>query len=410
MVNFWKKICWLVLLFAFSFFLFSPSISAVSEDECRKKQEEDVNAGVACWENLLAEVGQRKTTLKSEIAKFDTRIALTSAQVVQTGRQIKELGEEIVNLGGKISLLDQTLDEISEILIRRIAETYKKGQVDPLSLLFSSKGFSQFVTRYRYLRVIQLHDRKLLVQMETTRTNYDERRQLKEEKQEQEEALKKRLEGQQVLLNQQKGERESFLEVTKNNEKKYQQLLAEAKAQLQKFRSFTVGQGIIDPVDLSDDWGRYYSQLDSRWGSNFIGNSNEQVWEVGCLLTSVAMVWTHFGFSITPAELAADSANFFGTTAYFNRPWLPPPGHTWNPYGSQTTRVPESWIKSEIAGGHPVIVGLIITGGYLADHFVLVREVAGDDLIISDPIVPGLDIKLREQYPSAGLVNAASFH
>jgi hypothetical protein len=296
-------------------------------------------------------------------------------------------------------------------LIKRIVETYKKGKIDPLALLFSSKDFSEFVSRYKYLRVIQLHDRKLMIQTETVRRNYEDQKNLKEEKQAQLEGLKKKLESQKILLDQQKSQKETFLEITKNDERRFQQLLAAARAQLEKFKGFTRGYELISPVDLADEWGRYYSQLDSRWGGYLIGSSGEQIWEVGCLITSVAMVWTHFGNDITPEQIAADSSNFFGTTAYMNRPWVSPPGHSWVPYGSQTTKIPEDWIKNELANGHPVIVGLIITGGFLADHFVVVREVdGGGNLLISDPLVAELKIKLRDQYPGAILVNAASYH
>ena len=207
------------------------SALAVTEEECKQKQKDDIDAGVACWEELLGDVGQRKQSLKSEIAKFNTRIALTTAQIVQTIKGIRELEEEISGLVVKISSLDKSLDELSGVLIKRIAATYKKGKIEPLALFFSSKDFSEFVSRYKYLRVIQLHDRSLMFQMETVRTNYDDQKTLKEEKQVQLEAAKKKLESQKVLLSQQKADRENLLKITQNDEKRYQALLAAARAE-----------------------------------------------------------------------------------------------------------------------------------------------------------------------------------
>jgi septal ring factor EnvC (AmiA/AmiB activator) len=221
----------LFLIIFFLFLFLNNFVLAVSEEECRRQQEENTDKGVICWETLLGEVGQKKATLKSEIAKFNTKIFLTTAQIVQTATQIKTLEEEITSLTVKIFQLDKSLDELSGILVKRIAETYKKSSLDPLALFLSSEGFNEFVSRFKYLRVIQHHDRKLLLQMETARTNYDDQKTLKEEKQTQLEAAQQKLESQKVLLAQQKADRENLLKITQNDEKRFQSLLAAARAE-----------------------------------------------------------------------------------------------------------------------------------------------------------------------------------
>ena len=133
--------------------------------------------------------------------------------------------------------MPKPLDQLSEILIKRIGETYKKGKIDSLALLFSSEDFSEFISRYKYLRVMQLHDRKLMIQMETVRTNYADQKTLKEEKQEALEFAKKKLESEKALLAQQKVDKERFLEVTQNNERRYQELLAVTRAELEAIQS-----------------------------------------------------------------------------------------------------------------------------------------------------------------------------
>jgi len=259
-LHFSKKICLLVCLFVFIFFITLQPALAVSEEECRRRQQEDTSDGVACWESLLGEVGQRKKTLQSEIARFDVTIALTTAQIAQTAKEIQELEKEIASLITKIGRLDISLDQLSEILIIRIAETYKKGQIDPLVLLFSSKDFSEFVSRYKYLRVMQLHDRKLMIQMETARTSYADQKTLKEEKQEELEAAKARLESQKVLLAQQKRDKEYLLEVTRNDERRYLEMLAAARAEATAIARILAGYGEVaevGPVNAGETIGTY---------------------------------------------------------------------------------------------------------------------------------------------------------
>lgn len=78
---------------------------------------------------------------------------------------------------------------------------------------------------------MQHHDRRLMVQMETARTNYEDQKTLKEEKQEELELAKKKLESQKILLAQQKADKENLLRITQNDEKRYQSLLAAARAE-----------------------------------------------------------------------------------------------------------------------------------------------------------------------------------
>jgi len=345
-----------------------------------------------------------------QIKRYELAINLAEAKILKSIREIQALEEEIASLDSKIFKLDVSLDQLSEILIERIAETYKEGKINAFSLFLSSSNFSDFVRRYKYLRVVQLNDRKLMLQLETARTNFKDQKTLKEEKQEELEIAKNNLKVQQGQLAEYKKDHEELKALKLQEKKVVDSLLAEARAQTQRFKTFTAGYGAIDPVDIQDDWGRYYSQRDNRWAYSSIGDSSENILSVGCLITSVAMVFTHYGNNTTPADIAANSSNFYYSSAWMNRPWVTPPGKTWNPYGSKTSVVPESWIKDEVGAGHPVIVGLNIYGGSYADHFVVVRGVEGGDLMMNDPLIPEANVKLRDKYPTATLMNAAAYH
>lgn len=182
---------------------------------------------------LYQEASAQKKSLESEIKKFNTSIAITTSKILQTGEEIDELEEEIAGLMVKIGRLDISLDQLSEVLIGRIAETYKKSHIDPLALFFSSNSLSEFVSRYKYLCALQLHDKEIMMQMESVRVDFKDQKTVKEEKQEELETAKEKLESQKTLLAQQKTGKESFLKITQNNEKRYQQLLEEAKREVQ---------------------------------------------------------------------------------------------------------------------------------------------------------------------------------
>ncbi len=229
------------------FLLFLPRfIFAITDEECQQdlqSGQEHLEECIELWSGLVGEKRQQITTLRSELQRFDASIAITTAQIYKTAGEISKLEEEIGALTTKIGHLDISLDQLSEILIKRIAETYKKGRIDSFALLLSSDNFSEFIGRYKYLRVIQLHDRKLMMQMEAVRTNYADQRTVKEEKQAELEAARKKLEAQKIVLAQQKADRQRLLEATQNDEKRYQQLIAIARAELIAIKGILAGQG-----------------------------------------------------------------------------------------------------------------------------------------------------------------------
>jgi hypothetical protein len=90
---------------------------------------------------------------------------------------------------------------------------------------------------------MQVHDRKLMVQMESVRTNFEDQKTLKQQKQNELEAAKKKLESQKALLAQQKIDKENLLRLTQNNGLKYQQLLAASRAEIEAIQGIIAGRG-----------------------------------------------------------------------------------------------------------------------------------------------------------------------
>ena len=108
---------------------------------------------------------------------------------------------------------------------------------------------------------------------------------------------------------------------------------------------------------------------------------------VGCLLTSVAIVAKHYGDNVTPGNIASDISRFYGYTAYMNLPWKSVAGRSY--YGGIN-------IDQELANGNYVIVGVggCSSGG---SHFVVLTKKDGDDYIMNDPIY-GPDLKFSSHY------------
>lgn len=160
---------------------------------------------------------------------------------------------------------------------------------------------------------------------------------------------------------------------------------------------------VLDSNLSADGWGNYYNQRDARWASQSVGSASFPVWKIGCLLSDLAMVYSHFGFSrVTPSTIASHSGWFNARGEIFNSA-LQVPGHTtevgWNPSWS--------WIADHLAAGHPVIVGMKLDGG--GTHFVTLTGLNGpSDYWTNDPWQQnGMHVTFSGDWPDRGQVYEA---
>lgn len=210
------KLVKIVSFFLLSFLFLIP-VSRVLGEECQGIS--DLNARISCYSDVLNRLGSQANTLKNQIAQFDAQIKLTTLKISQTE-------EKIALLGGRIDQLEASLDALTKAFSSRAVETYKMTRFgDPLMLVFTSGDLTEAVSRFHYLQKIQDADRDLLERLQTAQTTY------KGQKADQED-LQKQLEQQKKDLNNQKQAKANLLAITRNDERKYQELLAEARAEL----------------------------------------------------------------------------------------------------------------------------------------------------------------------------------
>ena len=365
--------------------------------------QSDLKKKISQLEEQIHQSRQQQASLSTQLRYLSSQITLTQLRVQQTKDEIHLLRDQISELGGKISSLDGSLNQITAVFLTRVVSDYKLRRINPLETFFSSLNFANFLTVSKYYQVLQNNDRRLMFSLEETRLNYDMQKKEKKEKQNELARLEKQLANQQKLLAERKASKERLLAITRNDEKRYQALLAVAIRQLNALKSFAEHQGGEDilPAQPSPD-GWYYNQRDERWGRQFIGASDMRVWEVGCLLTNVAMVFSKYGFRRTPADIASNVAYFFSNTAYMLWPWPSPPGYHLVSRGADF-----SFIDQELAAGRPVIVHLNI--GTADGHFVVLKQkLSGGDYLINDPWYSA-NMKLSQHYSRYQITSASSY-
>lgn len=250
------KRLWTILthIFIIVFFLFyTPPVFSLSscpkDDPCQNSLTpyDKVN----CYTDVVNICATQRESMAAQITFLSTRIELTKTKIEQNRQTIKLLEEEIAKLTEKIDNLENSLTTIGSIFIDRIVSSYKHRDVSYLNIIINSNKFSDLFNKYKYIQSVQAHDRRLLFQLQNSKINFQEQKNLRTEKIQQLSDLKKQLEKEEATLAVQKNEKEVFLAVTKNSESIYLQNLQAAQkeaAEIQRAASILSSAGVARKV------------------------------------------------------------------------------------------------------------------------------------------------------------------
>lgn len=380
-----KKIVFCFFIVINIFFLNPQFIYGQSADE--------LSAQIEQYTQKLNELGSAKNTLANQIKLLDSQYQLTLLKITQTENSIKTLEKEIANLDVEIGKLEVQINQLSVAYIHQTVQNYKlQKRIPAFAFLFSS-NLNAFLEQQRYMTSVQKNSQTNLLDMETVRANYDIQKTAKEKKQTELEDLQKTLATQKTTLNNQKAAKNNLLEATKNDEKKYQQLLTEAQSQLAALKNFSSSAGgstclSATPGGGSD--GNFYSQRDPRWCNQYIGNSHDTIGSVGCYISSIAMVFKKLGHDITPSAYAANSSNFRFNTAYALPP-NPPSGYSYQQVGYSINT-----IDNELKSGRYVIAQMKMAN-IAGMHFIVIISGSNGNYKIHDPWF-GADQNFSDRY------------
>src|SRR3989344_3272550 len=221
------------LLFSLIFSLFFTfEVYAQGTDDL-SKQLQDKQAEIRKLEEQLQQTRSTEKSLKSQLTLIDGQTKVTTLKIEETNLKIAKLKREINDLSGRIDRISTNLDVLSEILLKRIVQTYKySNSISTLDLLFSSHGFADLIEKLKYVQVAQAFDKKKLYELHATKVAYNEQKQDKETRQQEAEKLNKQLETYQKQLDQQKKDKEELLKITRNDEARYQGLIAQLQAEI----------------------------------------------------------------------------------------------------------------------------------------------------------------------------------
>jgi peptidoglycan hydrolase CwlO-like protein len=369
----------------------AQSGSVQSQIDAHNAQIDALKANIAKYQSQLVALGKQKSTLQSAIAtltlsqqQISANLQITQNQIASANLQIKQLGSQIGDKESEIAsdhaAVASSLKEVDQTDDTNLVEQFIAADhiIDAWTAVDQAGQFNRALDE----NVANLRQAKTVLA-----TNRD----AVTAKQKELTKLKASLVTEQNSLAASKKQQQTLLAQTKNSESGYQKLLAQAQAELASFSTFATGAGgagLLGNQTVCDDWGCYYNQRDSSWGNVPLSGTHERFAAVGCLVSSMAMVLTHYGYNdVNPMTINANSGNFSAVgglllaTVYVD--------------GVSATRVAAA-IDATLGSGNPAIVGIHAYGG---THFVVLTSGAKGSYLMRDPyIANGKDISFTAHY------------
>ena len=156
-----KRLCVILLFIIMLLPIFSARAQDKTIEELQKK---------------ISELQQEENTLAKQISLLDSQISLTSLRINTIRSAVTKLTAEIGELADEIERLEGLLTRRTELVLRRIPESYKRKNTSQFGMFLLSSSFSEFIARVKYISTIQEHDAALLFQLKATQNNFAERK------------------------------------------------------------------------------------------------------------------------------------------------------------------------------------------------------------------------------------------
>lgn len=247
------------LLIPFSISVFSEEVNEETTETTQSSSNYQVELQnkIDELEKKISSLQSQEKSLKTEIESLNNQIDVTNYKIDAAQNQITEKEREIDFLRKDIDFLENRLVSIKDsiktqekVVDQRIREKYKNNRLVNFNFLIAdNEGFSSMLSKMKYSKVAEERDRELMQDMVKTQNSYESQQGVLQQKKDEVEQVKKQIEDQKLQLevlkedlDVLKQEKDNLLKVTQNDEARYQELLADAKRELEQI---TAAAGVV---------------------------------------------------------------------------------------------------------------------------------------------------------------------
>ncbi|MCA9362560.1 hypothetical protein KC906_04245, partial [Candidatus Kaiserbacteria bacterium] len=248
----------------------APSVFAESEIErlrneidSRSNRLSEIEAEIAAYEGQLKEVGAEKKTLQGAINQLELERKKVNAEISKTENLITSTDLEINKLVLEINRTQSDIDDTEAAIGSIIRSEYKASEDSLVELLLRHDHLSEFWSAYEAHENVRDTMAAKVAELDIFKNLLEEQRTDNESKRTELSSLRNQYVDQNTVLVNNKQEQANLLEVTKNEERNYQQLLASKEAArdqiIKEMRDFESQlQFILDPNTIPNPGTRVF--------------------------------------------------------------------------------------------------------------------------------------------------------
>lgn len=161
--------------------------------------------------NALADAQEQYDDAEARLEEISANIESLSQQQASTAASIDEVEGQIADTEQDIADKQEELEEQQALLSDRLADTYKNGDQDILSMLLSTTTFEEFVSTLFYANKVSAHDQELIEGVRAVKEELEVEKSSLETQKGELEDLQDELETQLASMKDQKSEAEELL-------------------------------------------------------------------------------------------------------------------------------------------------------------------------------------------------------
>lgn len=393
-----------------SAFISYKNIKADTASDTAQKIK-DLEEKTRVYQKIIELKQKQENTLDNQVAILEAEINKLESESEAKKDEIGELNKKIINLEKQISDTEISIKLQRKILADLIQTYYENKDQDIIIAFLSDKTLSAFMAKED--RFVQIEDKanEILKNIKALKDGLENEKKTVEDEKKKVTDLFYELQEQSSDLQDKREQKQVLIVQTQGEQSKYEDLLEKIEEQKQELLNIDeLGVGLSadayakPPSSAFASTGWYYSQRDSRWGNQTIGNTRTLLKSYGCAVAAVSMVFTYHGDLITPGSLAKKKTFSSDLIVW---PAVSFGGKVAMAGSYSHGNISWSIVDAEIKKGNPVIVYIKKTKGSGGHYVAIHTKISNGKYVVHDPYW-GANIYLDTTRALMGKMNPSS--
>ncbi len=202
-------------------------VFANNELEDYRRQQQETEERLEQERQGLEMQRSREEDLKIELSELDNQIRIIRSELTQLNREIVTTERHIRAAEFELKEAEERLAYREELLMRRLRVIHERGTVNYIEVLMDSSSFSEFLTRFYYLRAIVESDNLLVKEVEGERDLINQKKAELEENKRKLESMREDVDRKRVRVSEIIEERSHVLGLLREEIKNTEQAISE---------------------------------------------------------------------------------------------------------------------------------------------------------------------------------------